>query len=79
MSRFLYYEILIVTIRAVESALREEWYTPFLYGCRIQLFLNAINLYSSLAPFGNGYNQHGITAIRQLQDARSSSTTGGNN
>jgi len=28
-----------VTIRAVESALREEWCTPFLYGCRVLLKL----------------------------------------
>jgi len=28
-----------VTIRAVESASREGWYTPFLYGCRVLLKL----------------------------------------
>jgi hypothetical protein len=33
-----------VTLRAVEDALRERWYTPLLYGCRILLNLMLKNL-----------------------------------
>jgi hypothetical protein len=44
MSKVSCYEILIVTLRAVEDASREGWYTPLLYGCRILLKLMLKNL-----------------------------------
>ena len=51
-----YYKILSDTPRAVEDALRERWYTPLLYGCRILLNLmlfSTITLLSVLTAFSS--------------------------
>jgi hypothetical protein len=51
-----------VTLRAVEGATREGWYTPLLYGCRVLLNLMQQFLSVALPLLADGYNIDGNTA-----------------